>query len=347
MYRELIHPGLRLTSLAAVGLLLATTSGCLVATETESEADLGEGASPVIGGTAATKEQIFSTVALLAPGEPDYICSGILIAPSVVVTAAHCLYKDKNEYCQTQYAPYDLVVVAGALDATTASAEQHYDIAKMLPYPGFVCPLPAFGKANDLAIVLLKGSITSLAPVPTIKFDKIKSALSPGTLVTIQGYGVRDVEMTQFGQLYVAQTPYQQAKPTEFIAGAMSAPDTCTGDSGGPVYLTVNGKEYLVGMTSRRNDGEQDAGCKVTPMGGIYTILGIDVYDKWLKAESGGAYAGSTFPSSDGGVDGGGDGSSSGIPGCNCTVGITPATSRPGFWLGVGLALLVARRRRS
>jgi MYXO-CTERM domain-containing protein len=61
-----------------------------------------------------------------------------------------------------------------------------------------------------------------------------------------------------------------------------------------------------------------------------------------LKAESGGAYAGSTLLSSDGGVDG-----SSGIPGCNCTVGITPATSRPGFWLGVGLALLVARRRRS
>jgi MYXO-CTERM domain-containing protein len=265
----------------------------------------------------------------------------------VVVTAAHCLYKDKDEYCHTQYAPYDLTVVAGALDVTTASAEQHYDIANMFPSPDFVCPLPGLGRANDLAIIFLKGSITSLSPVPTIMFDKIKSALTPGTLVTIQGYGVRDVDMTQFGQLYVAQTPYQQASPTEFIAGALSAPDTCTGDSGGPVYLIVNGTKYLVGMTSRRNDGEQDAGCKVTPMGGIYTILGVDDYDVWLKTKSGGAYAGSTFLSSDGGVDGGGDGNSSGIPGCNCTVGSTPATSRPGFWLGIGLALLVARRRRS
>ena len=266
MSHDLICLTSRLLSVAAVGLLLATTSGCLVASETESAADLGEVASPILGGTAATKNEIFSTVALLAPGDPDYICSGILIAPSVVVTAAHCLYKDKDQYCQTQYAPYDLTVVAGALDVTKASAEQRYDIAKILPYTGFVCPLPAFGEANDLGIVLLKGSITSLSPVPTIKFEKIKSALSVGTLVTIQGYGVRDVEMTQFGQLYVARTPYQQANPTEFIAGAVSAPDTCTGDSGGPVYLTVNGTEYLVGMTSRRND-EEDAGCKVTPMG--------------------------------------------------------------------------------
>jgi MYXO-CTERM domain-containing protein len=342
MFHELIRLTSRLLSVAAAGLLLGTTSGCLVAAGTESEAELGEVASPVIGGAAATKNEIFSTVALLAPGEPEYICSGILIAPSVVVTAAHCLYKDEDKYCQTQYAPYDLTVVAGALDATTASAAQHYDIAKMFTHDDFLCPLPAFGRANDLAIVLLKGSITSLTPVPTIKFDKIKSALSPGTLVTIQGYGARDVEMTQFGQLYVARTPYQEAKPTEFIAGALSAPDACVGDSGGPVYLTVNGKKYLVGMTSRRNDDE-DAGCKVTPMGGIYTILGVDDYDAWLKAESGGAYAGSTFLSSDGGVDG----SSSGIPGCNCQVGGAPASSGSGFWMGLGVALLAAKRRQA
>jgi MYXO-CTERM domain-containing protein len=344
MRRGSMHHCLRLTSVAAVGLLLGTTAGCLVATETETAADLGEVASPVIGGAAATKDQIFSTVALLAPDDPNYICSGILIAPSVVVTAAHCIYKVA---CQTEYAPYDLTVVAGALDATTASAEQHYDIANMIPYPGFVCPMPdTLGVVNDLAIILLKGSITSLSPIPTVTFDKIKSALSTGTLVTIEGYGDRNTGMTQFGQVYTAQTPYQEASTTELIAGAMSAPDTCTGDSGGPVYLTVEGTKYVVGMTSRGNG--PDTACGNAPMGGIYTILGVQNYDDWLKTKSGGAYAGSTFlrGSSDGGVDGGDNGSSSGIPGCNCQVGSAPVSSAPGFWTGVGIALLAAKRRR-
>ena len=95
-------------------------SGCLVASETETEPDLGEVASPVIGGKAATQDQIYSTVAILAPDDPAYICSGILIAPSVVVTAAHCLFKDKNKFCTMEYSEHDLTVVAGALDATTA-----------------------------------------------------------------------------------------------------------------------------------------------------------------------------------------------------------------------------------
>ena len=65
MSHDLICLTSRLISVAAVGLLLGTTSGCLVATGTESEADLGEVASPVIGGTAATQNQIFSAVARL------------------------------------------------------------------------------------------------------------------------------------------------------------------------------------------------------------------------------------------------------------------------------------------
>jgi MYXO-CTERM domain-containing protein len=146
--------------------------------------------------------------------------------------------------------------------------------------------------------------------------------------------------------LYTAQTPYQKATATEFIAGAVSTPDTCKGDSGGPVYLTVEGTEYVVGLTSRWNS--DDVVCGSAQMGSIYTVLGFKDYDVWLKAESGGAYAGSTFPSgSDGGVDGGSDGSSSGIPGCNCQVGSAPASSGPGFWMGVGVALLAAKRRRA
>lgn len=78
----MMHSTVRFASAVAC-LLLGTTSGCLVATGTESESDLGEVASPIFDGTAATKDQIFSTVALRRLGHDKYMCTGTLIAPSV------------------------------------------------------------------------------------------------------------------------------------------------------------------------------------------------------------------------------------------------------------------------
>jgi MYXO-CTERM domain-containing protein len=255
------------------------------------------------------------------------------------------MFKDKGKFCLTEYSNYDLTVVAGALDVTTASEDQHYEVAANPYRLDHVCPLASdLGNANDLAVILLKRPVTSLSPVPVLPFDKIDSILSKGKLVTIEGYGHHDSAMMQFGRLFTAETPYQENNKTELIAGAASAPDTCFGDSGGPVYLTVEGTRYVVGMTSRQS-GTTVEECSTESMGTIYTILGTKEHNIWLNTKSNGAYTGSSFVS---GVDGGVDGGSSGIiPGCNCTVGSAPAPSRPGLWLGVGLALLVARRRRS
>lgn len=329
---------------AVACLLLVPLSGCLVASETETELALGEVASPVIGGKAATQDQIFSTVAILAPGDPTYICSGVLIAPTVVATAAHCMFKDKNEFCTTEFSSYDLAVVAGALEVTTANEDQRYEVATIKYRKDFICPMPSsLGKANDLALLLLKRPVTALSPVPVLSIDKLESNLSKGALVTIEGYGEHDTAM-RFGQVYAAETPYQESNKTEFIAGTLSAPDTCVGDSGGPVYFTVGGTRYVVGLTSRQNV-EGDVPCGTGTLGTIYTIPGADEYNTWLKDNSNGAYSGSSFISS--GVDGGTDGVSLGLPGCACTVGGFPASSRASLGWALGRTLLVVRRRRS
>lgn len=312
---------------AVMCLLLVTTSGCS-GIPNESESDLGEVASPVLGGTAATQDQVNSVVAILKPNK-TMLCSGTLIAPSVVATAAHCIFQDDQI---TEYAPSELTVVAGALDVKSATADQQYDVTKITPHIGWVHPMPTeLGKVNDIAILFLQQSIASLSVVPTLPFDQIDSNLSMGTLVTIEGYGFRDLAMTLDGQLYIASTPYQQRGDSEFIAGDPMSPDTCLEDSGGPVYVTVGGTMYVVGIASRQH------GAMLCGSGGIYTIL--SAHEDWLRDNSGGAYPPAASP---GATSGGG----AGVPGCSCKAGRAPAPSGTGLWLGIGIALLVARRRR-
>jgi serpin B len=159
------------------------------------------------------------------------------------------------------------------------------------------------------------------------------SSLTAGTLVTVAGYGAHDSAnpSTTTGQLYIAQTPYQQRTGSEFIAGVSGSPDTCKGDSGGPVYITVGGTMYTAGITSRPSVGD------VCGSGGIYEVLGA--FESWLQTTSGGAYPPAY------GVDGG-PGSGTPLPGCSCRIDAAPPSSWFGLWIGFGVAVPAMRRRR-
>jgi MYXO-CTERM domain-containing protein len=336
MSRELIRLTSCLLSVAAVGLLLGTTSGCLVATGAESEADLGEVASPIFGGTAATKDQIFSTVALRRLGHDDYICTGTLIAPSVVVTAAHCLVDQQKitDAIIVAYEAMEMTVIVGALDARTATEDQRFAVTKIVLHPQYAVNIKVgpdgLGKYNDIAILLLQQPVTSLPPAAVLPFGKFDSNLSKDKLVTITGYGFHDAEAAVNGQLYIAKTPYQRRNDTEFLAGAQGSPNICMGDSGGPVYLSVEDTMYDIGVAS---GDTSDGTIRCGTGDAIYMML--PAYESFLREATAGAYP---PPSS--------SNDSSGLPNCTCKIERAPASSRPGLWLGLGIALLVARRRR-
>lgn len=320
-----------------MSLVAASASGCSGADGLDSQD--GVVASPIIDGTAATEEQIASTVALLDAKSGELLCSGTLLAPTVIVSAAHCVAtEDLMSNAIQQKAPGEIIVVAGALDALTATSEERYEIARIVRHPGYPGPISnvdpeGVGENDDICLLILKNPITSLsiAEVPSLRM--LDSIVHENTPVTIEGYGIRDLTGTVSGQLYVAQTPFQRANEMEFLAGGDGSPDTCRGDSGGPVYVSSVGKTHLLGAASR---GTISA-TALCGEGGIYTLL--PAYTTWMHDASEGAY---TAPVDDGGVGGGG--SATELSG-GCSAGKARRPWGPSLFMGLGVAWVLSRRR--
>jgi secreted trypsin-like serine protease len=320
--------------LLALGLVVAA-AGCA---PIEDER-LGSAEDAIIAGEPASEAQLFGTVALSSVTTLEPFCTGTLIAPTVVVSAAHCLFDDQGPVPIS-----DIEVLAGALDALNATEDHVYSVATAVAHEGYdnAANPGDLGQDDDIAVLTLTEPVVGQSPIPVLANGDTDVHLQAGTPLIITGYGQRDEAASDpnlFGVLYIAQTPYQQRTDFEYLAGGQGSPDTCTGDSGGPSYVDIGGALFLVGATSRSAvPGNPPCGA-----GGIYTL--VSGYDQWLVANSGNAYSGAQSPGGD--PSGGGDGDEAGDEdgGCNITA-VGPRSGGGLHWLVLAALLGLGRRRR-
>lgn len=159
-------------------------------------------------------------------------CTGTLLAPRVVLTAAHCLEEIRS--------PGELEVFFGDVVGSA----------------GTFIPVSAFGRdpswdpetnEHDAAVLAL----ASDAPVGRRALPTASVAdLAPGATLRAIGYGVTNVRTSDFGVQREGTLTLSNVRAGSF--DAIGAPSmTCQGDSGGPVLATISGSEQLVGITSR------------------------------------------------------------------------------------------------
>ncbi len=227
----------------------------------------------VIGGSPTAAGEFPGVGALMYNfgGEVMAGCTGTLIAPDAVLTAAHCI---------------DPALTGGivpgfslALDTTTGNLGTVPGRA-IHPHESFDINVTAFdglGTFYDVGVVLLAQSITTVEPVKMPRPDQA-AEIAANLDLDIVGYGRTSNQTNEVGVLFDARTKLVSLNGTEIQVGMGSPqPQNCNGDSGGPALADLGDGRRIVGIVSRSFSGVE------CTMGGIDTR--VDAYLTWIHGK--------------------------------------------------------------
>lgn len=197
----------------------------------------------IIGGATDNGDPSVVAVFAHAPGATSgSLCTGTVISPQTVLTAAHCVSPDV----------VGTGLVFEVLTGTTLSLQNALAVESTAFDPLFNVNDVFAG--HDIGVVRL-AQPTTLTPIP---YNRSTTLFN--TPVKLVGYGTNSHANTGAGTKRTVTTSIT-ALNTLLVQIGNSNAQTCHGDSGGPAFQTINGVPTIIGVTSFGSDNSATSVC--------------------------------------------------------------------------------------
>jgi secreted trypsin-like serine protease len=224
-------------------------------------------AAAIVGGAAPSTEGVGRSVVTIV-GSRGNFCSGSLIAPTLVLTVAHCVQPGA-----------DYKIVEYSADRTP----ELRDVKRVAVHPGFQMQAMLAHRATaDVALLQLaspaKAKVIAALGVPQLPIVAGNAFTIAGIGVTVRGDGksggvVRTARLIATGKPGTLQI--RLFDPATL--GARDGLGACTGDSGGPVFEDQQAGPVIVGVISWSTGAQGVAGC-----GGLTGVTPLALYRDWI-----------------------------------------------------------------